>query len=75
MKKTTRNNTATPIFHVNENASLEEQIAERAHELWQQRGGAHGDDLTDWFRAEQEIKDWHHRRRSQTPGNAKPTST
>ncbi len=40
-----------PVLHVDENVSLEEQIAQRAHELWQQRGREHGSDLSDWFRA------------------------
>jgi HSP20 family molecular chaperone IbpA len=30
-------------------------IAERAYELYQSRGGGHGSDQDDWFRAEQEI--------------------
>jgi len=40
----------------------EEQIARRAHELWQQRGHEYGNDLTDWFQAEREINGWHQRR-------------
>jgi Protein of unknown function (DUF2934) len=47
---------------LNKNVSLEEQIAQRAHELWQQRGGENGHDLTDWFQAEREINEWHQRR-------------
>jgi hypothetical protein len=47
---------------VNENLNLEEQVAERAHELWQQRNGEHGNDLAHWFRAEREINEWHQRR-------------
>ncbi len=30
-------------------------IAERAYEIYQSRGGEHGSDQDDWFRAEQEI--------------------
>jgi len=30
------------------------EIASRAFELWQRRGGGEGDDLRDWFRAERE---------------------
>lgn len=30
-------------------------IAERAYEIYQSRGGVHGSDQEDWFRAEQEI--------------------
>jgi len=36
------------------------QIAQRAYEIWQQRGCVHGDDWCDWFQAEIEVK--------QTPG-------
>ena len=30
-------------------------IAERAHEIYQSRGGGHGSDHSDWFRAEEEV--------------------
>ena len=30
----------------------EEEVADRAHELWQARGAEHGDDRADWFEAE-----------------------
>jgi Protein of unknown function (DUF2934) len=62
MKKTEHKEKSRPVLHVNENASLEEQIAERAHELWQQRNGEHGNDLADWFQAEREISEWHNGR-------------
>jgi hypothetical protein len=32
-----------------------EQIAQRAFEIYQSRGGGHGRDLDDWLRAEQEL--------------------
>jgi hypothetical protein len=32
-----------------------EQIAQRAFELWQERGGEHGSDQDDWLRAEREL--------------------
>ncbi len=32
-----------------------EQIRLRAYELFLARGGAHGDDLADWLRAEREL--------------------
>lgn len=38
---------ASTIFH--------EEIAARAYELFLARGGQHGDDLADWFRAEAEV--------------------
>lgn len=32
-----------------------ERIAQRAHEIYERRGGAHGKDLDDWLQAEREI--------------------
>ena len=54
--------TAVPVLQVNESVSLEEQIAQRVHELWQHRGGEHGSDLTNWLHAEREINEWHRKR-------------
>ena len=51
-------------FRVDENTSLEQQIAQRANELWQQRGCEHGGDLTDWLQAEREVKQWHQKTKS-----------
>jgi hypothetical protein len=62
MKKAPPPKTAALILRVNENVSLEEQIAQRAHELWHQRGRKPGSDLDDWLQAEREINEWHHRR-------------
>jgi hypothetical protein len=62
MKTKTTPKTAPPIRQVNESISLEEQIAQRAHELWRHHGCKHGSDLTDWFQAEREINEWHQRR-------------
>ena len=61
MKKTEQKEKSRLVLHVNENLSREEQIAERAHELWQHRNGEHGNELTDWFQAEREIDEWHQR--------------
>ncbi len=33
-----------------------EQIAELAHQLWNERGRQHGKDADDWFRAEQLLR-------------------
>ncbi|HXT86957.1 MAG TPA: DUF2934 domain-containing protein [Verrucomicrobiae bacterium] len=33
-----------------------DQIAQRAYELYQQRGGQHGRDLEDWLTAERELR-------------------
>ena len=62
MKKTASPKTATPILNVNENLSLEEQVTQRAHQLWEQRGYEHGHDLSDWSQAERDICEWHQRR-------------
>lgn len=35
--------------------AIHEQIAARAYELFLARGGQHGDDWADWFRAEAEV--------------------
>ncbi len=35
---------------------LQEQVRQRAYELSQQRGDADGDELSDWYRAEAEIR-------------------
>jgi hypothetical protein len=53
---------ARPALQMDERVSLEEQIAQRAHELWHQRGSEHGSDLADWFQAEREVNERHHRR-------------
>ncbi len=37
------------------NGDVQARIAERAHELHHRRGGHHGQDLDDWFAAEQVI--------------------
>lgn len=37
------------------NGDVQPRIAERAFELYHRRGGHHGQDLDDWFLAEQEI--------------------
>jgi len=62
MKTSPNQRKQEPAFHVDENVAFEEQIAQRAHELWQQRKGEHGNDWSDWFRAEREISEWHHMR-------------
>jgi hypothetical protein len=49
-------------FHLDESASLEEQIARRTLELWQLRGRTPGHVLTDWLQAEREVNEWHQQR-------------
>jgi hypothetical protein len=41
----------TVVQHLNETA-----IAQRAYQLYESRGGEHGRDWDDWFRAEQELR-------------------
>ena len=48
--KTANKKAAVPALQVEETVSLEEQIAQRAHELWHQRGREHGSDLLTGFR-------------------------
>jgi len=59
MKRKTNHKTSLPVLHLNESVSLEEQIAQRAHELWHQRGRHHGSDRSDWLQAEREVNEWH----------------
>ena len=44
-----------PSKAVNEPKQLEDQIRQRAYELYQARGRDDGHDLEDWLRAEEEI--------------------
>jgi hypothetical protein len=46
---------------------LSRQIQQKAFELYQMRGGAHGDDQADWFEAERIVR--------QSPGQAVTGST
>jgi hypothetical protein len=62
MKKPNPTHNAKPAFHVDENVSLEEQIAHRAHELWHHRNRQPGSDMHDWLQAEREINEWHQAR-------------
>ena len=36
---------------------IEEQIRQRAYELYQRRGGAEGNEMEDWLAAEREFRD------------------
>ncbi|MBI3802142.1 MAG: DUF2934 domain-containing protein [Nitrospirae bacterium] len=46
---------AEPMERPMEETSLEQRIAEKAYELFQQRGGDHGYHLEDWLEAERII--------------------
>jgi hypothetical protein len=41
----------------NAEAPNAENVAKRAFELYQERGGGHGRDLEDWLRAERELRE------------------
>ena len=62
MKKRANDTAVLSVLKVNENMSVEEQIATRAHELWQHRDKRHGSDMADWFQAERDINEWHQER-------------
>ena len=62
MKAKSNRDKRRTVLQVNENLSLEEQIAQRAHDLWHQRGRAHGSDMDDWLQAEREINERHQKR-------------
>lgn len=36
--------------------ALRQRIAQKAYEIFQKRGYSHGNDLADWFEAEQQVK-------------------
>ncbi|MGC1323260.1 MAG: DUF2934 domain-containing protein [Candidatus Udaeobacter sp.] len=55
MKKTNHSK-AELVPGLDSNSNQKEQIAQRAYELWEQRGCEHGNDWCDWFEAEIEIK-------------------
>src|SRR5213594_4685206 len=42
MKKKSIHKNSAPVLRVDESVSLQEQIAQRAHELWHQRSREHG---------------------------------
>lgn len=47
--------TVTPEAVFLDSSLFHEAIAARAYELFQARGGQHGNDWADWFRAEAEV--------------------
>ena len=44
-----------PATIISDSQELENQIRQRAYELYEARGGEDGHDLEDWLRAEEEI--------------------
>jgi hypothetical protein len=59
--------------HASHDPSLQGQIAERAYQLFQQRGGSHGSDVQDWLTAEQDVLATQ-RRRATTASRRGPTN-
>lgn len=47
---------ATPVEAQAAPAPTHQEIAARAHQLWQQRGGHHGSHAHDWLQAEEQLK-------------------
>ncbi|MGA7294287.1 MAG: DUF2934 domain-containing protein [Terriglobales bacterium] len=43
---------------------LEEQVRQRAYEIYQERGGRDGSELGDWLQAEAEVLDNQHSQRA-----------
>lgn len=49
--------------------AVQRRIAERAYQLFQQRGGSHGSDVQDWLTAEREVMTARRGQRSTTGRN------
>jgi len=64
-KKVKNSSTTTKKAHAAKSAPTHEAIALRAYEMYLERGGAPGDALEDWTRAEREL----------TEKNGKPRGT
>jgi hypothetical protein len=58
-KKTTR---SAITNRTSAEPQLRRRIAERAYQLYEMRGGSHGNDVEDWLRAEREVKETWRRR-------------
>jgi hypothetical protein len=67
--KDTRNrltSVAPTTHHNSSDPTLQRQIAERAFQLFQLRGGSHGSDVHDWLTAEREVRAARSSKRSPT---------
>jgi hypothetical protein len=62
MKRAATTKITELVLNINLDASLEEQIAKRAYELWHQGGRKPNSDLSNWLQAEREINEWHQKR-------------
>jgi hypothetical protein len=56
-KKLKSSSTTTKKYHSAKSAPTHEEIALRAYEIYLERGGAPGDALEDWTRAERELRE------------------
>jgi hypothetical protein len=54
--KGTVENVSTAADRRRRTAVTDEDIARRAYELYERRGGGHGRDVDDWLEAERELK-------------------
>jgi hypothetical protein len=54
--KTMKAESRTKRVAIPEPPSVEQEIRQRAYELFEARGGEEGHELEDWLRAEEEIK-------------------
>jgi hypothetical protein len=53
---TNNQNQIDRITETNDSDLTEDEIARRAYERFQERGGVHGHDQEDWYEAEREIR-------------------
>lgn len=54
-KRATRKAATASKLAVMPPVNLEEEVRRRAYEIYEERGGRHGLDQDDWYRAEQEV--------------------
>lgn len=54
-RRATRKAAAPSKLAVMPPVNLEEDVRRRAYEIYEERGGQHGLDQDDWYRAEQEV--------------------
>ncbi|HUX43623.1 MAG TPA: DUF2934 domain-containing protein [Terracidiphilus sp.] len=56
MLPATKKATPSKVTVMKQRKVSHEEIARLAHRLWAERGGQHGHDADDWFRAEQALR-------------------
>jgi hypothetical protein len=52
-----------------------EQVALRAYELYEDRGGQHGRDIDDWLQAETDVRSEAEQQQKISPGRKQPSGT